>query len=371
MLGRRIAAVACLVGLVVAVALLLHLSNDSSAGESRGGKAAVQEQGREEAPAPASTPLERRLQKALEIGVQEAAGMGGAVEAAVMLDESTRPLVATAGGGSAEREMRMWSISKVATMVTLLRLLGWEKGAGETPTPEVLDALAGALTRSENCRQRRIVLELQLAAGGIPQARQALAETFSLAGAKATPGSQVAAPESLCVPFLEEQREIPEPLAPALLLGTSRWRITDAVRLAHALATGVYGDSISAWVLEMIEAPKQPSRESNPGELTAPLDWGAGTVFAESSPAYKAGWGGSLNGNFLAGQIAVVRLGSHDHLALAVMVHPDSQPVRDDPGITMAPEAVQAVLESVRSSIDLSGSPARKSSASATSSGTD
>ncbi|HEX5984453.1 MAG TPA: hypothetical protein VFY69_09630, partial [Solirubrobacterales bacterium] len=312
------------------------------------------------------TPSEVRLREALEAGVREAAQLGGEVEAAAMLDSSPAPLVATSAPGGAERYMRMWSISKVATTVTLLRLLGWEDRQGEMPSHELLEALAGAMTRSENCRQRRVVLELQRAAGGIPETREALSETFSLVEGEAIPGSQVAAPEALCVPFLEEQLQIPEPLAPALLLGTSRWRITDAARLAHGLAVETYGEAVSEAVFELMEAPKRPSRETQPGELTAPLDWGAGSVFEESAPAYKAAWGGTLNGNFLAGQIAVVPLEGGDHLALAVMFHPDVQPPRDDPGITTAPAAVETLMRAVRSSTSPSGSQAHRESESAT-----
>lgn len=297
------------------------------------------------------TPRERRLERALRAGVASAANLGGDVEAAAMLDASPAPLAATSEPGGADRYMRLWSISKVATMVALFQRLGWGDRFGETPSREVLEALAGAMTRSENCRQRRVVLELQRAAGGIPGARQALADEFTSIGAELQPGSQVAPPEALCLSFLRQQTEIPDPLAPALLLGTSRWRVTDAVRLAHALAAGAFGKALSEQVLAMMSAPKRVSRESEPGELTAPLDWGAGRVFRDLDPAYKAGWGGSLNGNFLAGQIVVVRLPGGDHLSLAVMFHPSTQPERDDPGITVAPEAIEAVMQTVRSAL--------------------
>lgn len=362
MTKRIVAALVCLLGLLVVAGVLLNLGGESS---TVSGGVAVEGDPRHEQVKVAGatlTPGERRLREALEAGVQEAAQLGGEVEAAVMLDGSPAPLVATSQTGGAERFMRMWSISKVATTVTLLRLLGWEDRQGEMPSVEVLEALAGAMTRSENCRQRRVVLELQRAAGGIRETQHALAETFSLANGRVVPGSQVEAPQSLCVPFLQEQVEIPDPMAPALLLGTSRWRITDAARLAHALAVGTYGEAVSALVLELMEVPKQPSRETEPGELTAPLDWGAGQVFDGFAPAYKAGWGGTLNGNFLAGQIAVVPLENQDHLALAVMFHPDAQPTRDDPGITTAPAAVETVMNAVRSSIALPDTPAHRES---------
>ena len=355
---RTLVVLACVMALLLVVAVLHHGSGGSSAVGRAKPEGGVQTE--EASPSPAATPREQRLERALRAGVASAARLGGDVEAAAMLDGSPAPLLATSEPGGADRYMRLWSISKVATMIALFQRLGWGDRPGEVPTPEVLDALVGALTRSENCRQRRVVLELQRAAGGIPEARRALADEFSSIGANFQPGSQVAPPEALCLSFLRRQTEIPDPLAPALLLGTSRWRVTDAVRLAHALAVGAFGKALSTQALEMMEAPKRPSRESESGELTAPLDWGAGRVFGDLNPAYKAGWGGSLNGNFLAGQITVVRLPGDDHLSLAVMVHPDTQPERDDPGITIAPEAIEAVMQTVRSTlggVEAAGAP--------------
>jgi hypothetical protein len=92
--------------------------------------------------------------------------------------------------------------------------------------------------------------------------------------------------------------------------------------------------------------PKQPSREVKPGELTAPLNWGAGESLPSGTP-YKAGWGGSLNGNFLAGQIALADLPGIGRAALVAVFHPDAQPSRDDPGITASPEALDAIFSSL------------------------
>jgi hypothetical protein len=122
--------------------------------------------------------------------------------------------------------------------------------------------------------------------------------------------------------------------------------VGDAVRLVHALSVGTYGAAVSDRVLGLMRSPKLPSREVQPGELTAPLDWGVG----ESLPAgtaYKAGWGGSQHGNFLAGQIALADLPGVGRASIVAVFHPDAQPLRDDPGITAAPEALDAILSSV------------------------
>ena len=295
--------------------------------------------------------LERRLAAALQRGVARAETFGGAVEAAAMLDASAKPIVVTSERRGAGRYMRMWSMSKVATMVALLRELGWANRPGRPPSAELAADLQGAITRSENCRQRSVVVELQRLAGGIRAARRAMFRVFARAGARARIATQVAAPEASCVPFLESQVEIADPLAPALLLGTSTWRVSDAVRLMHALAVGAYGRALSARVLRQMSAPKLPSRESAAGELTGSPEWGAGEALASLHPAFKPGWGGSLNGNFLAGQIAMAPTDAGGHLAIAVMFHPDEQPSRDDPEITAAPRAVSEVMESVRASL--------------------
>jgi len=287
-----------------------------------------------------------RLAAALQRGVDAAAALGGTAEAAIMLDGWRRPAIASSEADGGDRFMRMWSMSKVATMVAVLRGLGWGRRVGRPLTPELDEALHGAITRSENCRQRRVVLELQRLYGGAGPAREAMAAVFRAAGGEARIGTQIEAPEPECVAYLETQSELAEPLAPTLLLGTSTWRVGDAVRFVHALSMDTYGAAVSDRVLGLMRAPKLPSREVQPGELTAPLDWGAGESLPTGT-AYKAGWGGSLNGNFLAGQIALADLPGVGRASIVAVFHPDAQPSRDDPGITAAPEALDAIFSSV------------------------
>ncbi len=300
------------------------------------------------APRAPAGPGRARIEKALTRAVEAAAALGGTVEAAAIEDRWSTPLVKTSEPGGGARYMRMWSMSKVATMIALLRSLGWGARPGKPTSAEVDEAFSGAIRRSENCRQRRVVLELERVSGGTAEARAALADVFLLGGAHATIGSETEAAESSCAPYLEAQAGVSDPMRPALLLGISTWRVGDAALLVHALATDRFGAAVSDRVLGLMREPKLVSREVPPGELTAPLDWGAGEVFAGQEPAYKAGWGGAMNGDFLAGQVAVVALPGGERMALAAMFHPEVQPSRDDPGITAAPQAIELVMRSLR-----------------------
>jgi len=340
--SRGAAALLVLVAIAV-VAGYLYGSNRGGSSEPPSSQAPVKAHPRQSSREAAQR---ASLGAALQHGVDAAAALGGSAEAAIMLDGWPTPLIASSEAHGEGRFMRMWSMSKVSTMIAVLRGLDWGRRPGQPISPELDEALHGAITRSENCRQRRVVLELQRLSGGAPAARRALQDVFRGAGAEVRVGTQIAPPEENCLEYLETQTELAEPLAPALLLGTSTWRVGDAVRLVHALSIGTYGIAISHEVLGLMRLPKQPSREVKPGELTAPLNWGAGESLPAKTP-YKAGWGGSLNGNFLAGQIALADLPGIGHVALVAVFHPDEQPSRDDPGITEAPQALNAIFSSI------------------------
>lgn len=288
------------------------------------------------------------LARALRSGVRRAAALGGSVEAAVMLDSWPEPLLAASARRAVRRPMRMWSMSKVVTMVALLRALGWDARPGDRLGPEVERALEATIVRSENCPQRRAILTLQAAAGGSPEdVRRAVAAVVEMAGGHARVSTEVAAPDPSCVEYLEGEHEIAEPLAPTVLLGTSTWRIGDAVRFMHALGSDAYGDAVADRVIATMRIGKARSREALPSEFTAPLDWGAGRAFRDFAPAYKAGWGGRQQGEFMAGQIALLELPGDSAAAIAVMFHPDVQPTLDDPGLTAAPKALKLAMESL------------------------
>lgn len=291
------------------------------------------------------------VSEALRRGVRRAAALGGDVEAALAFEPTAAPEVVADPAAAGERWMRMWSMSKVVTMVALLRAMDWGKERGEPLSPELRDALQGAIRRSENCRQRRVVIELQQALGSTAATRAAIEQVLRMAGAEGRVSEEVEAPDPSCLEYLEGQNEVEEPLADGLLLGTSTWRVDDAARFAEALGSGVYGSALSKRVLSLMRAPKEVSREVAPGELTAPIDWGAGRALADLAPAYKAGWGGTQQGAFLVGQIVSLETPQFGPLGLAVMFHPDVQPPFDDPGRTAGPKALELVMESIDSAL--------------------
>lgn len=299
-----------------------------------------------------SEPERGEITEALTTSVRRAAALGGSVEAAAMLIGWPEPVVVTSAGSGARRWMRLWSMSKIVTMVGVLRAEGWAGKAGSPLSAELEDALEGAIVRSENCRQRRVVLELQRGTGSAEAARRAVEEVLRVAGGEVRTSGEVEPPDPSCIAYLESQRETADPLGPGLLLGTSEWRIGDAIRFIDALGAGAYGKAVTERVLAEMRVPKAASREVAPGELTAPIEWGAGHAFSGLAPAYKAGWGGSQDGNFLAGQIALVDLDRVGRLAIAVMFHPDVQPPTDDPGRTTAPRAIELVMSSVRRELE-------------------
>jgi hypothetical protein len=275
------------------------------------------------------------MRAALARGVAAAERFGGRAEAAVWLDGWPGPVVV--GGGAASR---MWSMSKAVTAVAV-----FERARGG-PQGELAQALDGALTRSENCAQRRVIVGLQTLAGGVERARAAFDDVLRRAGADASLTLPAAAPEQQCVSYLQQHGAgVPDPLQAAYQYGTATWTIDAAVRFAHALGSGGYG-AAGEQVLELLRRPKGVSREIQPGEFTADPAWGAGRAFARWQPAYKAGWGGAQTHDFVVGQIAVVRVGARI-AAVAVTYHPARQPAADDPGQVDAATGLEALLDGV------------------------
>ncbi len=286
---------------------------------------------------------QRAIATRLRAAVAAAGRLGGTATAAIMLDGWRDPVTASSVPGGSNRTVRMWSTSKVATAVLLLRQLGWGAQPGQAPSPEVRSALEGALRRSENCRQRRVVLAVEAASGSPPAAAAQLSDLLLQAGAHPQIARRTHGPDALCAGYLRSQTDLPDPSEQALELGTSRWRMSDAALFAHALGAGQYGRAVTERVLAIMRMPKLRSREAPAGDFTPALDWGAGAALGCGSPAYKAGWGGAAARSFVAEQIAVFRRGSRT-AAIAVAFAPAAQPAIDDPGLTPAPAAIELVM---------------------------
>jgi len=273
---------------------------------------------------------------ALVEAVEAAKRLHGHVAAAAWVDSWPAPVTA----GDAEKSFRLWSMSKPITAIA----------ARETRAslpPAFTTWMTRALVRSENCPQRQMVVALQAAAGSPAAARRYFLRVLEQANASARVDGTAAPPEMSC----ERYRATIDGTADgdtkrALQLGTAEWTIRDAVSFAHALGARWY-DGAGEEVLRVMAEPKERSEEEQPDEFTAQVDWGAGRAFAGWSPAYKAGWGGSRHGNFLAGQYAVVSHGGHT-IAAAAVFWPAEQPDVDDPGRTDAPQALETIFGAVR-----------------------
>jgi hypothetical protein len=241
--------------------------------------------------------------------------------------------------------MRMWSMAKPVEAIAVLQLAA---RAGIRPTAGFRVSMQRALRRSENCSARRMVLELEKLTGGPRSARLAFASVLNEAGANPVVAQEMGRPSdqsSDCETFLKRKSSgLAAPDSVAMLFGTSLWTVGDAVHFAHALGDGVYGAAGTA-VLRTMARPKLLSQE--PGAVfTAPRSWGAGTAFRGHRVAYKAGWGGVAQRSFLAGQFAIVTVRGRN-VAVAAAFHPRVQPTIDDPGATVAAQALEIIFTSV------------------------
>jgi hypothetical protein len=305
---------------------------------------------------PASEPdraTRLRVARALDTAVAAGPRHHGRLEVALVEEGWRAPIVRTSDGDRAQR-LRAWSVSKVFTAVALLDRMGWDDDPGAQLSPEVAQAMERALVRSENCPQRRLTLELQRIADGTPEsAGEAIGDVLSEAGAKRfTVASQSQPPEELCTEYMERAHGVVDPRATALLAGTSTWTVGDAARFALALGSGTYGKAISHRLLSIMRQPKLRSEEIHELDFTAPLEWGLGAVFGTGGLAYKAGWGGTQQGAFVAEQVGVIASTGRRPVAIAMAFHPDVQPSRDDPGVTAAPAALAEAAAAIKAYLD-------------------
>ena len=304
------------------------------------------------APAAAQSPLPSTA--VLKEIARRAALGGGRVQIAVSADDR---IAAAASRGSIRTPFRMWSVSKVATSIALLRAYGWADTAGTRPRADVDAAMRSALVRSGDCAQRQLVVELQEATGSRAAARAAVRRVLADAGARNARVLERAAPASQgCRPYLARTRT-PDPYRVALQLGTAEWTITDAARFARALGDGTYPPAITRRVLRLLKLPKQHSDDpfARGLDVTSRLDWGAGQALGDLEPAYKAGWGGSSRETptFVTEQVIHVRSPAGASYGIAVTYEPAGVPARDDPGLTQAPAALDSALTALRAELPL------------------
>lgn len=284
------------------------------------------------------------LQNALNYGVSRAQGLGGGGEAAaaVWVGGDREPVLS----GLTDTPHRMWSMSKAVVTIAALQ------ATQDHPDSVLSAAMTDAIRRSDNCAIRRVIVGLQDHSNqGIEGAIAAFERVLATAGARIERSPQQAAPEQACVRYLDgHQGGLPgSDLDVAAEFGTAEWTESDAILFAHALSEGAYG-APGAYLLRLMELPKEPPLEEPPPPSAPPLDWGAGAAFpAGWGPAWKAGWGGSQDDppHYLAGQIVVLHLGDVPVAATAIFV-PRHEPPNDNPGITEAPEALEVMFKAAR-----------------------
>lgn len=282
----------------------------------------------------------KALSGALSKGASDVRRQGlGTAEVALMLDRDVEPVVR---GAAPDQPVRVWSMIKPVTAVALLTALDGD-ARGLDPY------LRAALRRSENCAQRKLVLELQRVEGGIDAAKLALRDTLTAVGGELdTKRAQISANGRDCQAPGYDLLSNADAARRSLFAGTTNWRIADAARFAHALrGERVFGKSISDRILGLMREPKLPSREPGAdGRTTAPLDWGAGATFRAVCwhVAYKGGWGRNTSVPFTAGQLGTVELGNGRWAAFAVVFHPAKVPPDSDPGKADAPQGLAVAL---------------------------
>ncbi len=266
---------------------------------------------------------------------------------ALWLNGWSSPIVVSAGTPTYGR---MWSMSKPVAVIATYRAA---QRQGESLDTSLVTAATDAITRSDNCGERRIILGLQQLTGGLAPALSAFDEVLEQAGDREdrTPERATLA-EPTCLAYFRLRAPTDIPNAEAWEFGTDEWTVGQAAGFAHALADGVYG-SAGRFALTLMAMPKQPpltSIEGSSGDHIANLQWGAGTAFAPWHPAYKPGWGGSQQGDFLTGQIVVLK-SADPPVAIAATFYPTEEPPTDDVGATAGPVALEAMFDRIREAL--------------------
>lgn len=307
---------------------------------ARGGLSASRESKRERL-------LRGRLSDTLTDAITAADSLGGHASVALWLDGWSTPIVA---GADPWAYGRMWSMSKPVAAIAAYEAA---EEQDHTLTPALVTAMTDAITRSDNCGERRVILGIQQMTGGLAGTLSTFDGVLAQAGVTPSQTPQRdGLSEPTCLPYLQKRAPTATPDAVAWQFGTERWTVRQAVAFSHALAIGAYGRA-GKFVLGLMATPKQPelaALEGPSGDHIANLQWGAGSAFAPWHPAYKPGWGGSQQHDFLAGQIVVLQ-DAHPSVALAAMFRPTVEPLDDDVGATAAPQALEALFGRIREAL--------------------
>jgi hypothetical protein len=201
-----------------------------------------------------------------------------------------------------------------------------------------------------------VVLALQHVSGTVGRAERNFRNVLSSVGANPQ-GNPILSPFSdagSCLPSLEAAADglsDAELRAPTLELGTNLWTVEDAVRFAFSLGAGAFGApgrSVVGWM----QLPKARAEGEPHAAYTSPLDLPpAGGRFPQAwRAAYKGGWGGSQQHDYITEQIVILHI-DHQVVALAAMFRPDAQPSVDNPGLTVAPTALEDVFARARAEL--------------------
>lgn len=288
------------------------------------------------------------LRRALAEGRRAAELAGGSMSVAAVASGWTAPVVL-----GPRVAFRLWSTSKAVAAVTLLTQAAKTRQAIREG---VRRSMMTALSRSDNCAERRVVLALQQVSGTSANAESNFRDVLRSVGAHPE-GSPLLSPFSdatACMPWLRDAADglaDTELRAPTLELGTNEWTVEDAVRFAFGLGTGAFG-AAGRPVVGWMQLPKALAEGEAPAAYTSPFDLPpAGGRFPRSwHPAYKGGWGGSQQHDYITEQIVILHI-EGNVVALAAMFRPDVQPSVDNPGGTVAPAALEDVFASARAAL--------------------
>lgn len=286
----------------------------------------------------------RRAQQAVDTGK---------VAIAVQRDDWAEPVAFRS-----RMRFKAWSTIKVVSSVALLSMVG--------TTRDYDDLLEGALVRSENCRARSIIFQIQQRVGTASAVLAAIRRTLSAAGPLARRvviPLQTKVADAACKGYVdpvELDQEVPQ-------LGPTRWNVAVAAAFMHAVRANAreksaFGQAAKR-VLRLMRRPKGDSTETDDpeprvnvyGVHTDPR-WGLGSEYGDRVAQYKGGWGGAIEGDhadrFVAEQMGVVPVASGGWASVAIAYQPTTEPGSDDPGDAAAPQVYAAILEQLRPAIE-------------------